>query len=167
MGVRKLVILLVSGALACGYADDRTREQKSDRKTRVRLGGITVGAAYSRYSGFPWYGYPYLPAWYPYWSPYWSPFWDAYLPLYHPGYAPGYYLREGPGMGEVKLEAPAKSEVYLDGAYAGLSNDLKTIWLKPGAYDLEVRGPGRPPFTKRIYVLSGKRLKIEAAEEKP
>jgi len=67
-------------------------------------------------------------------------------------------------MGEVKLlTAEKNAEVFLDGAYAGLSEDLKSIWLDPGAYSLELKSTGKQVFKKRIYVLSGKTVKIEVA----
>jgi hypothetical protein len=46
------------------------------------------------------------------------------------------------------------------------------MWLDSGAYNLEVKSDGRS-FAKRIYVLTGKTLKIDAelasqpAEAKP
>lgn len=140
-----------------------TQLVKAERRTRVRLGGVTVGAGYARYSGafYPYYGY----GWYPWTSAYWSPFWDYYYPWYSPAFYHGYLNRPGPNMGEVRLHAPERAEVFLDGAYAGFAKDLKTIWLEPGAYNLEVRGEAGA-YTRRIYVLSGKELKIEA-ELKP
>ena len=65
-------------------------------------------------------------------------------------------------MGHVKLNSTAKEGlVYLDGGYAGAAKDLKSIWLRPGAYNLEVR-TDKESFAQRIYVLSGKTLRIEA-----
>ena len=64
-------------------------------------------------------------------------------------------------MGEVKLLTTQKeAEVYLNGAYAGIVQDLKSIWLEPGVYDLEINGSDNLTFKKRIYVLSGKSVKI-------
>lgn len=158
---RIVSVLLISGALALAGADKNAEPQG---KTRVRLGGITVGAGYARYSGYypfyPYYGY-YPAAWSPY---YWSPFWNYYAPMYYSAFDPGYLRRPGPGMGEVKLTAPEDAEVYLNGAYAGVADDLKTIWLEPGAYDLEVRPRAGDAYSRRIYVLSGKRVKISAGE---
>jgi PEGA domain len=150
----------------------KTSEQTSDqdatpekRKFHWRLGGVSVGAGYSHFSGpyyYP-YAYPYGYApfglypgdwvaasfWYPIASPY---------PFYGPG-AFGY----GDGRGEVRLTAePKAAEVYIDGGYAGTADKLKTLWLDPGAYDLTVSAEGREPFHQRLYVLSGKSLKITA-----
>jgi len=134
-------------------------------KTRVRFGGMSLGGFYrqdSGYNTYPYYPYPYSPAWWGM-SPY--GFWpqpDFSPMLYHSGYYRGFSRVDG--MGEVKLlTAEKNAEVFLDGAYAGLSEDLKSIWLDPGAYSLELKSTGKQVFKKRIYVLSGKTVKIEVA----
>ena len=67
----------------------------------------------------------------------------------------------GEGKGEIKLDSSEKdAEVYINGSYAGMVQDLEKIYLNAGAYDLELRGEGDRFFQKRIYVLSGKSLKI-------
>lgn len=136
---------------------------------RVRLGGISVGAFYSHFSG-PYYGsyscgpYGYRPLFWNAWGPYCSPFFDLYMPLYHPGYYTGFF--RGPNMGEVRLQTSSKKdEVFLDGAYAGPAEKLKSMWLEPGVYNLEVRADSRASFSRRIYVLSGKTLRIDATQE--
>jgi hypothetical protein len=133
-------------------------------KTRVKLGGISLGGFYRHYSGFDYYPY-----YYPYNSAFWGvppysvwPYPDFSAALYHPGYYHGFSRSEG--MGEVKLLTSEKTaEVFLDGAYAGVAEDLKSIWLEPGAYNLEVKGHLSEPFKMRIYVLSGKTVKVNAA----
>jgi hypothetical protein len=46
--------------------------------------------------------------------------------------------------GEVKLSAdPKTAEVYIDGAYAGKADQLRTMWLDSGAYDLSLSAKGR------------------------
>jgi hypothetical protein len=135
-----------------------------DRKTHVRLGGFSIGAGYSHYSGpyyYDPYYYPFYPAVWGLAGTFWSPFYDLYSPLYRPG--PYWQYSPSAGMGEVKLQGTQKSaEVFLNGAYAGITGDLKSIWLEPGAYDLEVKA-GHQRFSQRIYVLSGKSLKIRPA----
>jgi hypothetical protein len=121
-------------------------------KTQVKLGTISVGASYSRFSGPGYYGYPY-PYGYDPW--FWSPY------FYHPGYFQGFH--QALDKGEVRLRAEPKADVYLDDAYAGLAGNLRSIWLKPGAYNLSVRAPDRARFERRIYVLTGKTLRINAA----
>jgi hypothetical protein len=148
---------------------------KGSRRFRLRLGTISVGAGYSHFSG-PGY-YPYGPyGFYPYsWAygpAFWDPFWSMYPPFYHPGYLRGFAYSDG--KGEVKLRVePQTADVYLDDAYAGTADRLKSMWLEAGAYDLSVSTRGHAPFRQRIYVLSGKSLRIttkltpQKTEEKP
>jgi len=122
-------------------------------ETHVRLGGISVGAGYS----YGWSYWPYYPA-------YWGPYGPFYGPMFYPGFYDGF--ARGADMGEVRLRVePARAEIFLDGAYAGAANDRKSMWLAPGAYLLEVRAPGRAPYSRKIYVLSGKSLRIDTALE--
>ena len=150
---------------------DDSKDVKVSHPSRIRLGGISVGASYSRFSG-PYWGWPYSCGPYGYrplfwnaYGPYCAPFFDLYSPfLYHSGYYSGF--PRGPNMGEVRLHSDSKrAEVFLDEAYAGVAEDLKSIWLEPGAYNLEVRADRGATFSRRIYVLSGKTLKIEATPQ--
>jgi hypothetical protein len=51
--------------------------------------------------------------------------------------------RAGEGMGEVKLMTEAKTAtVYIDGGYAGAVKDRRSMWLRPGTYELRVRDGG-------------------------
>jgi hypothetical protein len=157
-------------AFASGPGNARGAEAKPEkasqadkgRGTRVRFGGMTVGAGYSHFSGHPYWFSPYS-AW-----PYYGGGYDLlFYPSYgwlggfvHPGYYRGY--SQGAGMGQVKLRTDDKlAPVYLDGGYAGVAKDLKTIWLTPGAYDIEVKTDNES-FSQRIYVLSGKTVRVEA-----
>lgn len=134
---------------------------KAERKWHVRLGTVTVGASYVHlpndfyFSPFYPYGlYPYAIGYSPF---FYDPF---YAPVYPP-YMGGFAYAED--KGKVELVADAKNaEVYLDGAYAGLAANLKRMWLYPGAYDLTVAAPDGSAFRQRIYVLSGKSLKVRA-----
>jgi hypothetical protein len=120
----------------------------ADAKPRVRFGGVYVGAGFG-YGGFP------------YFSPfYYDPFFYGFSPIY-PGYFNGYTY--GPNMGEVKLQTAGKDgEVFLNGAFAGGAAKLKSMWLDPGAYNLEIRSTGHQVYERRIYVLTGKTLRIRA-----
>src|SRR6266851_3860654 len=81
-------------------------------------------------------------------SPYWGPY----------PYPYGYY-DYAPETGAVKFDTSVKdAEVYIDGAYAGTIGKLKTMHLRPGGYDIEVRAPGRTQFDKKVYVAAGKTL---------
>jgi hypothetical protein len=130
-------------------------------KTRVHLGGITIGAGYTRY-GAPYYYWPYA---YPYYwglaGPYMYPYFDSWSLPYPPVLAGSF--AQGYGRGEVKLDSSEKNaEVYIDGAYAGVAQDLKSMWLDPGAYNLELKAERYQSYTRRIYVLSGKSLTVVA-----
>ena len=133
---------------------------------RIHLGGITVGVGYDHFSG-PGWGYPgYYPGYYPRFSP-WYPGWGYSSLWWDPFYSPYYggYTTRTADKGEVHIkDAAAKGEVYIDGAYAGLVKDLRTLWLSPGAYNVEVRTPNEPPRMKRIYVLTGKSLDVHLEE---
>jgi hypothetical protein len=145
-------------------ANDASQESSAQKRhLHFRLGTITVGASYSHWWGNPYYPYAYYAygpyGFYPYpyygaYSPwFWDPFWGGYSSLAYPG----------ADKGEVRLTgAPKTAQVFLDGAYAGTADKLKSMWLKPGAYDLSVSTPNRTSFHQRIYVLSGKSLKITA-----
>src|SRR5215467_1722622 len=149
-------------------------EKDSKGKTHFHLGGINVGAGYTHFSDnyyvrpfWPYrYGFGYSPFffdsfYYPYYDPFfYRPYLSGFAPYPYP-----YGFAYEAGKGEVKLEAePKTAEVRLDGAYAGTAEKLKSMWLAPGAYDLTVSSPdgGERVFHERIYVLSGKTVKIKA-----
>jgi hypothetical protein len=133
----------------------QSEDQKKDgnRKWHLRLDTVAVGAGYGRFSR-PFYPYGFYPSFYS--SLYWDPYWGNYYP-------PGYFGYNG-GKGEVRLSAPKEADVYVDNAYAGKAKKLKSIWLQPGAYDLSV-SDSSGAYHQRIYVLSGKSLKITAKLE--
>jgi hypothetical protein len=147
MATLRLPLLTLALLLAIGSL--------SSASAGVRLGTVSVGAGYGYYSG-------------PVWPGYYPPFF--YDPVYDPFYYPwiGYsffpspvYLVPQPDKGQVSLQGSYdNSEVYLDNAYAGTAATLKKFWLAPGVYDLEVRPKDQPPKKKRIYVLTGKTLKV-------
>lgn len=87
------------------------------------------------------------------WGPYWAPYWGPYS--YY-----GYYAYpQAPGA--LKFDTNVKdAEVYVDGAYAGTVGELKTMHLRPGSYDIEVRAPGRTQFDQRVYIAAGKTLHL-------
>ena len=120
---------------------------------RVRLGGVFIGAGYSRYSGYPSFGY---------YSRFWGRRPDFFDPFvlwpFAPGFATGFAYQ--PNMGEVKIQRSNKTAwIYLDGAFAGRADHLRTMWLDPGVYNFEVRD-GNRRYAQRIYVLTGKTLKL-------
>jgi hypothetical protein len=156
-----------------GFADDPPKDSstasteptgsvEASKQPRIRLGGISLTGGYSRFSGPGYWGPPY----YGYYdSPYWTPFWQTYFPYGagFPGFYPAYNFQRGPSMGEIKLQAePVTASVFINDAYAGRAQDLKSMSLEPGVYNLRIETDGRPSFTRRLYVLSGKTLKVEA-----
>jgi hypothetical protein len=141
-----------------------TSSVHSSRPARVRLGGFVFGAGYSWFGGgFPyyplyphWYHQPWYPdVFYPHAFGYYAPVW------YHSGWYTGFAHQ--PGMGEIKLRSNLEdADVFLNDGFAGKAKELKSIWLEPGAYNLRVEAGNHAPFAARIYVLSGKTLKIDA-----
>jgi PEGA domain len=98
-------------------------------------GGFVVGV------GPGWYG--------PYWGPYyWGPYWGPY----YYGY---------PNAGEVKLDTKVKdAQVFINGAYAGTTKEDKTMHLRPGSYNIEIREGERTAFSQQVYVAAGKTLHL-------
>jgi len=150
--------------------DESARRPRS--KTHFHLGTITVGASYTNFGHafvspfYPFYGYPY--PYYPYgafsagafYTTYFSdPFYGPYS--YYAPYAPGFGYAVG--KGEVKLASLGRNKnasVYIDNGYVGPADKLKKMWLDPGAYDLSLQAADGSTFRQRIYVLSGKTLKV-------
>ena len=130
---RVVLFVALAGAVATG-ADETPATQP--KHSHIRFGGLVVGAGY--------YGL-------------YDPFW--YSPFIHPGFYTGFMQQ--PNMGQVKLETVDKdASVYVDGAYAGSARKLKSFWLAPGVYNLELRDDRQRSFRQRVYVLSGKTLAI-------
>ena len=61
------------------------------------------------------------------------------------------------------LKTQRDAEVFIDGGYAGSAGDLEKMKLAPGVYHLRVEKEGFEPFERKIYLLSGKKVKINAA----
>ena len=82
-----------------------------------------------------------------------------------PTYYGGYPGSAHPDAGQIKLDTKVKdAAIYINGAYTGISKDLKSMWLRQGAYTLEIRSPGREPVTERVYVLMGKTVHIRPSD---
>ena len=87
--------------------------------------------------------------------------WGGYAPYWGPYPYPYGYYGYAPATGALKLDTSVKdAEVYIDGAYAGTVGKLKTMYLRPGSYDIEVRAAGRTQFDKKVYVAAGKTLHL-------
>ena len=138
--------------------DKDADKEPSEHHTHVRLGGIRVSAGYTHSSpGFYPY-FPYDPFYYPFTAAtWWDPLWSVYPPF------PAGYFSQGNGKGKLELSGvPKNATVYVNGGYAGTADHLKSFWLDPGVYDLQVSVPGRHRYEQRVYVLSGKTLHIDA-----
>jgi len=89
-------------------------------------------------------------------GPYWGPYWGGYP------YAYGYYAV--PPTGEVKIDTKSKvDEVYINGAFAGTTKDMKTFHLRPGDYNIEVRNAGTSELNEKVYVAAGKTIHLQPA----
>jgi hypothetical protein len=100
-------------------------------------GFVAVGPVY----GAGWYA--------PFWGPYWGPY----------AYWGPYYAY--PNAGQVKVDTKVKdAAVYIDGAYAGTTQENKTMHLRPGSYNIEIREGGLTHFTERVYVTAGKTVHL-------
>ena len=81
-----------------------------------------------------------------YWGPYWGPAYYGY----------GY-----PAAGQVKLDTKVKNaEVLIDGAFAGTTHQTKSMHLRPGSYNIEIRELGVTKFVEQVYVVAGKTLHL-------
>jgi hypothetical protein len=95
--------------------------------------------------GRPYYG-GYSGGFYrPFWGPYWGPtYYNAY-----------------PNAGEVKLDTKVKDAgVFINGAYAGTTHDNRTMHLRPGTYNIEIREAGNTRYAEKVYVVAGKTLHL-------
>jgi PEGA domain-containing protein len=111
----------------------------------MTLAPMNASAAVRAFVGF---GRPYYyGGWYrPYWGPYWAPY-------------GGYYAH--PNAGEVKLDTKVKdAQVFINGAYAGTTKENKSMYLRPGSYNIEIRGFGSSRYAERVYVVAGKTLHL-------
>jgi hypothetical protein len=97
---------------------------------------IIAGPAFGPYGWYGWSG--------PYYGPYpYGPFSAA------------------PATGQIKLDTDVKdAEVFINGNYAGIVKQLKTMMMTPGKYDISIHAPGRQSFEQQVYILAGKTLKL-------
>jgi hypothetical protein len=87
----------------------------------------------------------------PYYGGYYGPYWG-------PGYG-GYYVNSN--SGEVKLDTKVKdAQVFINGAYAGTTHEAKSMHLRPGSYNVEIREAGRTQYAEKVYVVAGKTLHL-------
>src|SRR5262245_19198968 len=159
---------LIEGVLAgilfmdnLGFADDPPNDSstaskeptgsvEASKQTRVYLGGVSLTSGYNRFSGPAYWGTPFYGY---YGSQFRTPFWPSHSPyggLAVSGFYPAHNVQRGPNMGEIKLQAePMTASVFINDAYAGRVQDLRSISLEPGVYNLSIETEGRPDFVRR------------------
>jgi hypothetical protein len=80
----------------------------------------------------------------PYWGPYWGPAYYGY-----------------PVAGQIKLDTKVRNAaVFIDGAFAGTTHETKSMHLRPGSYNIEIREGGLTKYAERIYIVAGKTLHL-------
>jgi hypothetical protein len=89
-------------------------------------------------------------------APVFGGFW--YNPYYWGPYGGYYYV---PAVGAVKFDTGVKdAQVFVNGAYAGTVGKLKTLHIRPGSYNIELRAPDGERYAEKIYVVAGKTLHL-------
>ena len=74
-------------------------------------------------------------------------------------YAYGPYA-VAPNAGQVKLQTKVKdAQVFVNGSFAGTAGKLKTMWLRPGNYTIELRAQGLR-YAENIFVVAGKKITL-------
>jgi hypothetical protein len=113
----------------------------------MTLAPISAPAA-GFFVGRPFYGGFYRP----FWGPYWGPAWGGYYGGYYGAY---------PNSGEIKLDTKVKdAQVFINGAYAGTTHENKTMHLRQGTYNIEIREGGQTRFNERVYVAVDKTIHL-------
>jgi hypothetical protein len=83
----------------------------------------------------------------------------SYGSYWGPGYGPYYYAV--PATGQVKLDTKVKDAgVFINGAFAGTTHQNKTMYLRPGTYNIEIREAGDVRYAEKVYVVAGKTLHL-------
>ena len=74
------------------------------------------------------------------------------------------YANPSARLGEVKIETKLKdAEVFIDGAFAGTTKEAKTLRLRPGTYNIEVRHSGEPTLNEKVFVVAGRTIHLHPA----
>ena len=106
------------------------------------LAPIGASAAVRVVVGGPVYGGFYRP----FWGPYWGPAYGTYY---------------APNSGEVKLDTKVKdAQVFINGAFAGTTKDNKSMHLRPGSYNIEIKEAGNTAYAQKVYVEAGRTLHL-------
>jgi len=94
---------------------------------------------------------------------FYDPFWGPYYP-----YAPYPYAAPETAIRvEVK---PKQAQVYVDGYYAGIADDLdgifKNLRTTPGGHEISIRLDGYKTVNENIYVSPGSTFKLKLTLDK-
>jgi hypothetical protein len=90
-------------------------------------------------------------------------------PVFAPGFygsywGPAYGAYPSSAFGEVKFDTKSKDDqVFINGAFAGTTKEARTMHLRPGQYNIEVRQAGQPVLSEQVYVVAGKTLHLHPA----
>jgi len=126
-------------------------EEKVMKKALLAIAGILFCIAPAASAAFRG-GIVARPSFGGFYQPYWGSYWG-------PGWGGAYYSY--PTSGEVKLDTKVRDAgVFINGAYAGTTHENKTMYLRPGRYDIEIRDGGQTRFTEHVYVTAGKTLHL-------
>lgn len=92
---------------------------------------------------------------------YTHPYWGWRDPFYY-GYGPYPYYVDT--RGRIKFEnALDTDQVFVDGAFAGIVDDVGTLRLEPGKYNIKVVRQGRTLVNRDLFVVTGKKIEIDLA----
>jgi hypothetical protein len=81
-----------------------------------------------------------------------------YRPYWGPAYG-GYFAN--PNAGEIKLDTKVKDAgVFINGAYAGTTHQNKSMYLRAGSYNIEIKEAGSTRYAEKVYVVAGKTLHL-------
>jgi hypothetical protein len=140
----KINYLLLGTAIALSMGE-RSEMKKGLLILAAALMTLAPMSASAAVRGFVVVGGPYYGGFY---RPYWGPYWGSY-----------YYAH--PNSGEIKLDTKVKdAQVFINGAFAGTTHDNKTMYLRPGSYNIEIKQGTNTPFAQKIYVVAGKTLHL-------
>lgn len=162
--------LIAAGILLPDDADADQRGRRGPRGARViarPIGGAYVRPVYVhrpyvgayRFRGGPWFGG----------GPFW---WPMSYGWFHPPYPPyPYYYGGHYGMGsDARLQVtPPQTEVYIDGALAGVVDQFDGVFqrlrLSPGTHEMALYLDGHRTFVRPVYVAPGSTLKLRHTME--
>lgn len=107
-----------------------------------------------------WWGVPYHGIGGPFWWPMSHRWWGPPVAFYGVPY--------GVGISEARLlVTPRETEVYVDGALAGVADQFDGIFqslrLKPGTHEITLYLEGYRRFSRNVYVAPGSTLKLRHA----